>query len=149
MLMVAAVCWVEPPQIFEWGTHIGKSARIFYECATHYRIQADIHSTDLPDEVIHAEHPHSERGRLVRGLPGVLLHQGDGLETSLSLWREAGQRPSPLFFVDGDHRYESVLRELIGITLAVPDATILVHDAFFQSTESRYNVGHTAQSRTS
>jgi hypothetical protein len=45
MLMVAAVCRFEPAEIFEWGTHIGKSARIFYECASHYRIEADIHST--------------------------------------------------------------------------------------------------------
>jgi len=141
MLMAAAVCRLEPRQIFDWGTHIGKSARIFFECTTHYRIETDIHSTDLPDNVIHAEHPHRERGRLVRGLPGIYLHQGDGLETSLALWREAGRRPGPLFFLDGDHRYESVLRELTGIALSVPDAAILVHDAFFQSTESGYNLG--------
>lgn len=141
MLMVAAVCRTEPSQIFEWGTNIGKSARILFECTTHYRIDTAIHSTDLPDDATHAEHPHQERGRLVRGLPGVHLHQGDGLETSLKLWREAGQQPRPLFFADGDHSYESVFRELRGISDSIPDASILVHDAFYQSAESGYNVG--------
>lgn len=141
MLIVAAVCRTDPSQIFEWGTNIGKSARIFYECTTHYRINAAIHSTDLPDAVSHAEHPHGERGRLVRGLPRVHLHQGDGLETSLALWRVAGRQPRPLFLADGDHAHESVLRELMGITAEIPDASILVHDAFYQSSESGYNVG--------
>lgn len=141
MLMVAAVCRLQPPQIFEWGTHIGKSARIFYACATHYGIAAEIHSTDLPDEVSHGEHPHRERGRLVRGLPRVRLHQGDGLDASLALWRAGGRKPRPLFLVDGDHSYQSVLRELTGITRAVPDAAVLLHDTFYQSSESGYNVG--------
>lgn len=141
MLMVAAVCHTEPPQIFEWGTHIGKSARIFYECSTHYRLGAVIHSTDLPDDVSHAEHPHDERGRLVRGLASVHLHQGDGLETSLQVWRDAGRKPRPLFLLDGDHSYESVTRELWGVAQEIPDASILLHDAFYQSTDSGYNVG--------
>lgn len=65
----------------------------------------------------------------------------DGLETSLVLGNDAGHQPRPLFFVDGDHAYESVLRELMGITAEIPDASILVHDAFYQSSESGYNVG--------
>jgi len=141
MLMVAAVCRFEPAAIFEWGTHIGKSARIFYEITSHYGIQADIHSTDLPDEAEHSEHPHADRGRLVRGLSRVHLHQGDGLDTSLRLWRAGGRKPRPLFFVDGDHAHESVLRELTGIANEVPDAVVLLHDAFYQSPDSGYNVG--------
>jgi cephalosporin hydroxylase len=141
MLMVAAVCRFEPAEIFEWGTHIGKSARIFREITAHYGLEADIHSTDLPDDAEHPEHPHAERGRLVRGLPRVHLHQGDGLDTSLDLWRYNGRKPRPLFFLDGDHAYESVLRELTGIADAVPDASVLVHDAFYQSPESGYNIG--------
>ena len=139
--MVAAVCRFEPAEIFEWGTHIGKSARVFYECASYYHIEADIYSTDLPDEVSHPEHPQGERGTLVRGLPLVHLHQGDGLDTSLELWRAGGRKPRPLFFVDGDHAFESVLRELTGIADEVPDAVVLVHDAFYQSPESSYNIG--------
>lgn len=141
MLMVAVVCRFEPPQIFEWGTHIGKSARIFHESTRYYGIATEIHSTDLPDEASHVEHPHRERGRLVRGLGSVHLHLGDGLDTSLALWRDGGRRPGPLFFVDGDHAYESVHHELVGITQSVPDAVILVHDTFYQSQESGYNVG--------
>ena len=98
-------------------------------------------STDLPDDVEHGEHPHGDRGRLVRGLPRVHLHQGDGLDTSLQVWRTGGRKPRPLFFVDGDHAYESVLRELTGITTEVPDAAVLLHDAFYQSPESGYNIG--------
>ena len=141
MLMTGAVCRLEPREIFEWGTHIGKSARVFYEITSHYGIPADIHSTDLPDDVEHSEHPHTERGKLVRGLPHVHLHQGDGLTTSLELWRAGGRQPRPLFFVDGDHSHESVLRELTGIANEVPHAAILVHDAFYQSAEAGYNTG--------
>jgi cephalosporin hydroxylase len=141
MLMTAAVCRFEPSEIFEWGTHIGKSARVFYEITSHYRIDAALHSTDLPDDVEHVEHPHADRGRMVRGLPRVHLHQGDGLDTSLALWRAGGRRPQPLFFLDGDHSRESVFRELTGVTLEIPDAAILVHDAFYQSPASGYNIG--------
>lgn len=141
MLMVAAVCRTEPSEIFEWGTHIGKSARIFSECSTHYRIKAVIHSTDLPDDASHVEHPHGARGKLVRGLPNVHLHQGDGLDTSIGIWRDDGRKPHPLFLLDGDHAYESVLRELSGIVREIPDASILLHDAFYQSADSGYNVG--------
>lgn len=141
MLIVATVCRLRPPQIFEWGTNIGKSTRIFHECVTHFDIASKIHSTDLPDEASHGEHPHGARGKLVRGRPGVYLHQGDGLNTSLDLWRARGREPRPLFLVDGDHEYESVLRELTGITCEVPEAAILLHDAFYQSEESGYNVG--------
>ena len=108
---------------------------------THYAIEADIHSTDLPDDVSHGEHPHGERGRLVHGRVGVHLHQGDGLDTSLEIYRAAGRKPGPLFLLDGDHSYESVLRELTGVTSEVPDAAVLLHDTFYQSKESGYNIG--------
>jgi cephalosporin hydroxylase len=141
MLMVGTVCRLQPGQIFEWGTHIGKSARIFYESVTYFGIPAEIHSIDLPDDVNHAEHPHEGRGRLVRGLSGVHLHQGDGLDVALNLWRSGGRKSRPLFLADGDHSYESVLRELEGITREIPDANVLLHDTFYQSPGSEYNVG--------
>jgi hypothetical protein len=43
--------------------------------------------------------------------------------------------------VDGDHSYESVKRELEGIIKNVPNAKILLHDTFYQSSEAGYNVG--------
>lgn len=141
MLLTAALCRLKPAQIFEWGTHIGKSARIFYECARRFGIQLEIHSIDLPDDASHVEHPGEARGSLVRGCPGVYLHQGDGLEVALSLWKAKGRKAQPLFFVDGDHSYESVVRELDGITREISDANILLHDTFYQSAESSYNVG--------
>lgn len=140
MLMSAAVVRLRPTHLFDWGTHIGASARVFWETARRYDIAAEIHSIDLPDDASHVEHPGGKRGRLVRGKPGVHLHQGDGLDVSLALC--ARLRPErPLFFVDGDHSYESVKRELTGITGHVKSPTILLHDTFWQSAESGYNVG--------
>ena len=149
MLMTAAVCRLRPPMIFEWGTHIGKSARIFYEIALHFGIPVEIHSIDLPDEVTHVEHPGDKRGALVLGIDRVKLHQGDGLTNSLKIWKEGGAPAHPLFFVDGDHSYESVRREIDGILGAIPGASLLLHDTFFQSPDSGYNVGpHQAVAET-
>lgn len=141
MLMTATVCRFEPSLIFEWGTNIGKSARIFYEVSKHFHIPVAIHTCDLPDDIDHVEHPHAARGAMVRGLAGVTLHQGDGLTTSLRLWEQAGHPHRPLFFLDGDHSYASVRREIDGILAVVPDPILLLHDTFLQSSESRYNVG--------
>lgn len=149
MLMASAVCRLRPPMIFEWGTHIGKSARIFYESATHFGIPVEIHSIDLPDEITHVEHPGDKRGALVQGIERVKLHQGDGLTKSLEIWENNGEPSNPLFFVDGDHSYESVRREIDGILDAIPGASLLLHDTFFQSSESGYNIGpHKAISET-
>jgi cephalosporin hydroxylase len=141
MLLAGAVCRQRPSHIFEWGTHIGKSARAFYEITSYYGIPSEIHSVDLPDETEHVEHPSSERGRMVRGLDRVHLHQGDGVDTSLAIWRKAAEPNSVLFFVDGDHAEKSVYRELSAIVGAVAKPAVLLHDAFYQSPESSYNVG--------
>lgn len=142
ILMVAAVCSLRPTHIFEWGTNIGKSARIFHEVCKEFNNDAEIHSVDLPDDAEHIEHPKENRGTLVRGLAGVKLHQGDGLETSLQiLSQHRASEVSPLFFIDGDHTYESVRHELEEIIDRVPTANILLHDTFFQSEDSGYNVG--------
>ena len=140
-LLASAVCYFKPTHIFEWGTHIGKSARIFYETAKYFKIPCEIHTMDLPDDVAHIEHPGSQRGELVRGLENVMLHQSDGLDTSLEIIRKISGECRPLFFVDGDHSYESVKRELAGIITAVPNAAILLHDTFYQSAGSHYNIG--------
>jgi hypothetical protein len=142
LLLTAAVTRVQPTHIFEWGTHIGKSARIFFETTKFFNIDSEIHSIDLPDDVSHVEHPGAKRGKLVRGLKKVTLHTGDGLDTSLRLCGMANRTGFvPLFFVDGDHSYESVKRELHGIMTHVPNAHILVHDTFNQSEGSGYNTG--------
>lgn len=143
-LMVAAVCRLKPTHIFEWGTNIGKSARIFYEISRKFDIKTEIHSIDLPDDLEHQEHPKSDRGRLVRDIPEVKLYQGDGLQKSLEICGNISNTPGafkPLFFIDGDHSYESVKRELMGVMNSIPEANVLLHDTFFQSAESGYNVG--------
>ena len=141
MLMTAAVCRFKPELIFEWGTNIGKSARIFYEIAHSFKIETHIHSIDLPDDVFHSEHPKKERGKMVRGIGQVTLHQADGLERSLQLYKEKQPKGKVLFFVDGDHSYESVKKELSTILRNIPAAVVLLHDTFYQSEQSNYNVG--------
>lgn len=139
-LMTAAVCRLKPRQVFEWGTNIGKSARIFYEIGKQFGIPLEIHSIDLPDDREHTEHPKSLRGRMVRGYAGVTLHQGDGLGKSIELYQRHTDR-STLVFIDGDHSYASVCRELNGVIEAMPNANILLHDTFYQSEASGYNTG--------
>lgn len=141
LLMTAAACRLRPSIVFDWGTHIGVSARIFHECNKAFNLGYDVHSVDLPPDVTHVEHPGQEHGRLVRGLSDVHLHRGNGVKVALDVWRKLGQPRRPLFFVDGDHAYESVLDELNEIFLTIPDASALAHDTLFQSAESNYNVG--------
>jgi cephalosporin hydroxylase len=141
VLMVAAVCRLKPDHIYEWGTHLGKSARVFYETAKHFGLNVDIHSVDLPDTVVHQEHPGHQRGMLVKGLEGVHLHQGDGLSVCLDIHARTAKPHETLVFIDGDHSYNSVKRELAGIMTGMPEAHILLHDTFFQSCQSGYNVG--------
>lgn len=141
--MTSAVCLVQPDLIFDWGTHIGKSARIFYEITIHFKITAEIHSVDLPDNIEHEEHPHETRGSMVKGLSNVKLHQGDGVKKSLAIYRASKGKKNKrvLFFVDGDHSYESVKRELSSIVEAIEHPAVLLHDTFYQSAKSGYNIG--------
>lgn len=141
MLMVGAICRFQPTHVFEWGTNVGASGRVFYESAKHFKIPLEIHSIDLPSEIGHIEHPGNRRGKLVRGKRGVFLHLGDGLETSLAIYRTLPKNCRALFFVDGDHSYESVKRELEAIVTHVAEPKVLLHDTFFQSPDSGYNVG--------
>jgi len=140
MLMVAAVCRVKPTHIFEWGTHLGKSTRIFYETARFFKTKSEIHSIDLPDSVKHQEHLGSQRAKLVKNIKSIKLYQGDGLTVALKLCRQLKPQTS-LFFLDGDHRYQSIKRELTGIAKNISLAHILVHDTFNQSKQSGYNTG--------
>lgn len=144
VLLVSAVCRLKPTHIFEWGTHVGKSARIFYETTKYFKINTRIISIDLPDDEIHIEHPGNQRGLLVKGIKEVELYQGDGLNKSLELYKNiisSNRNISPLFFLDGDHEFQSVKRELEGIINNVKNPSILIHDTFFQSKKSGYNIG--------
>lgn len=141
MLMAGAICRFKPTHVFEWGTNVGASARVFHETSRFFKIPLEIHSIDLPGEIEHVEHPGRRRGKLVKGKAGVSLHLGDGLKTSLAIYRTLPKTSRVLFFVDGDHSYESVKRELEAIVANVADPKVLLHDTFFQSPDSGYNVG--------
>jgi cephalosporin hydroxylase len=141
MLMTAAVCRFKPEMIFEWGTNIGKSARIFYEITEAFNIPSEIHSIDLPDDVFHNEHPQKNRGMLVKGIEKVQLHQADGLKRSFELIKAKAPKGSLLFFVDGDHSYETVKHELDTILKNTVNAVVLLHDTFYQSENAGYNIG--------
>ena len=141
MLMTGALCQLAPNHLFEWGTNLGVSARIFYETSKAFNLQTTIHTIDLPPDVQHVQHPGKQHAHYIRHLPEINIYRGDGLETALRL---AAQQPPDarlMFFVDGDHSYESVRRELLGIIQQCPRAHILLHDTFYQSEASRYNIG--------
>jgi cephalosporin hydroxylase len=140
-LMTATVCRFRPELIFEWGTNIGKSARIFVEIVNAFNIPCHVHSIDLPDDVFHNEHPKNDRGKLVRGMKGVTLHQADGVTRSLEITAQQSPKGKVLFLVDGDHSYDSVYKELTAILDHLPDAVVLLHDTFYQIPESNYNTG--------
>lgn len=141
MLLAGTVCRFKPSVIFDWGTHIGVSARVFRETIVGFKIPCEIHSIDLPDKEEHVEHPKNERGRLVKGLKEVTLHQGDGVSVALELCEEMKPAGNVLFYVDGDHSHASVTRELGTILNKRPEAIVLLHDTFYQSADSNYNVG--------
>ncbi|GAA6212666.1 hypothetical protein NBRC116602_24070 [Hyphomicrobiales bacterium 4NK60-0047b] len=141
MLMSGAVCRFKPSYVFEWGTNLGVSARIFHETASFFKIDTQIHSIDLPDDIDHAEHPKNLRGKFVKGKANVHLHLGDGLQTSLDIYKSIPEGETVLFFVDGDHSYESVKRELSEIVKNVKSPKILLHDTFYQTEKSKYNIG--------
>ena len=141
LLMSSIVVKLKPDYIFEWGTHLGMSARIFHEICKKYEINANIHSIDLPDDIEHVEHPGESRGIKVRGIKNIVLHQGDGLDTSVEIAKKLGDKSKLLFLLDGDHSYDSVTRELNGIYKVFPKASMIIHDTFYQSTDSGYNIG--------
>lgn len=141
LLMCATVAYFKPQIIIEWGTHFGVSARVFYEMTRYLGLRIEIHSVDLPPTAQHVENldDPNRRGRLVKGLD-VQLHLGDGLDVAQSIM-SAHHNTMPLFFLDGDHAYQSVWRELNGVKSITNRGVVLVHDSFYQGPESNYNRG--------
>lgn len=130
--MCEAVEDVRPDAIFEWGTGSGASGRIFCEAAAIVcGRQINLVTVDLPDELspLESQHPRERTGQYLPGgvHAGVSAMRGDGVTTALMVWT---QFPSerPLFFIDGDHSYFAVYREVALIDRMVPNAVMLLHD---------------------
>ncbi|HUJ79569.1 MAG TPA: class I SAM-dependent methyltransferase [Nitrospiria bacterium] len=136
LLMAAAFAYHRPEVVIDIGTHVGKSARIWHELSRELGTKTSIHTIDLCD-ASHPEFPAEQLGRYVRGLP-VTQHVGDGVAVATGLIERA---PSAVYliFCDGDHRRESVAREL-ELATAVRRGCLLVHDTFYQP-GSTYNHG--------
>jgi hypothetical protein len=63
---------------------------------------------------------------MVHGTDVVL--ERDGLDTTLRLWSAMQtSRARPLVFIDGDHSYHSVRRDLQGIIEKIPNERFSVH----------------------
>jgi cephalosporin hydroxylase len=141
-ILVSTLLIYRPTHVCDWGTHVGKATRIFYETVTSFNLKTKIISIDLPESVEHVEHPHENRGRLVLGLPGIKLLLGDGVTTAVNYLKKYNQKNvRPMFLLDGDHAYKSVKRELRIIDQNYKNAAIIIHDTFYQTEESHYNIG--------
>ena len=139
-LMALVVSRVRPTHIYEWGTNIGGSAKIFHVITEALQMDTAIHTWDLPEDVPHGQHPGKEHGKLARGLPRVHFHRDDGLQGALgAMESERNQHPGfrPLFFVDGDHSYASVIREITGLISVQDEFHLLAHDTFVQKPDTK------------
>lgn len=139
-LMVAAVTYFKPTHLFDWGTHIGKAARIFWEARQAFNLNYLQYSIDLPESVDHPEHPHQKRGQLINRIPEINQIEGDGVTEAVRLCTTTSSH-HPFFFLDGDHQYSTVKRELGMLIRDIPNPIILVHDTFMQDKISIYNLG--------
>lgn len=139
-LLTAATIYFKPTHIFDWGTHVGKAARIFWEIKKAFMIPFVQYSIDLPDTVDHPEHPHKLRGKMIKKMPEINQLDGDGVTEALRVYKQLNDS-NPLFFLDGDHEYKTVKRELHQLHKYVKKPVIIVHDTFFQTKKSHYNVG--------
>src|SRR3990167_7247666 len=102
MLMTSVVCRVKPTHIFEWGTHYGKSARIFYETIKFFNLKSIIYTVDLPKDKSHKEHPGRKRALYIRSIPEINQFLGDGLNTSLKIYSKligSNVQVKPLFYL--------------------------------------------------
>jgi predicted O-methyltransferase YrrM len=136
MLMAAAVAFVEPKLIIEWGTHLGKSARLFWETKEALGLDCKIYTIDSM-ETDHPEFPGAARGKHLGGTD-VEQIVGDGAAVAADLLNNTTERV--LVYVDGDHSRETTKRDLALWSKLPPGSGLLAHDVLFQ-TPSSYNIG--------
>ncbi len=137
LLMTAVFAYHSPEIVIDIGTHLGKSARIWHDLSKRMRTPTAIHTIDLLDPS-HPEYPGDRHAEFIRGTP-VKKHVGDGATIAERLIR-ASPASRCLLFLDGDHRQETVRRELELARLLAGGSAILVHDTFYQPS-SGYNHG--------
>jgi hypothetical protein len=123
----------EPDRIFDWGTNVGASARIFYEATK--RTHCVIETIELPRivERLDRDYAGDRTGRWL--VPGIRQHWGDGVTVALTraaIWQPA----RPLFFLDGNHLRENVFREIWAINKFCPHGALLIHDTRQQPGEA-------------
>lgn len=123
-----------PTHVFEWGTNVGASARLFYEAALELGYECEVHTIEIPDELalMDRDHPGQRYGQWIKDIridprSTVHPHRGFGLIESIRLWKEL-QPERALFFLDGNHSYGVVLAELEEICALDPDAVMMIHD---------------------
>lgn len=128
-LMASVTINHHPDVIFDWGTHLGYSARFFYEIEQYFSLGYKVHTIDLEEEKTHEEKlPLGEIGKIFKEL-NINQHFGNGVEKALEIFRLEKYK-KPLFFVDGDHQEKTVLEELRLIFETVPLPLVLVHDSW-------------------
>jgi len=145
-LMALVVDRARPTHIFEWGTNIGGSAKIFHAITEAFGWNTEIHTWDLPEGISHGQHPGKEHGKLAQGLTRVHFHREDGLTGALEkMADESAKNPNlrPLFFVDGDHSYASVVSDIKGLISVLDEFHLLAHDTFVQKPDAK---GHSRES---
>eukprot|EP00802_Teleaulax_amphioxeia_P004375 Tamp_04379.p1 GENE.Tamp_04379~~Tamp_04379.p1 ORF type:complete len:346 (+),score=24.92 Tamp_04379:2179-3216(+) len=129
-LMVSAMVHARPDFVLEWGTNIGVSSRVFVEAAEMLGLATQVHTFDVKTQqktgstgwVANARKCQGNEEReyfkeyKIFGKPCVHMHIGDGLDGAFAVYEaEAWAAARVLWFVDGDHSYEAVARELFSI----------------------------------
>ena len=136
LLMAAAFQYHQPEVVIDIGTHVGKSARIWYELSRRLHTETTIHTVDSCDPN-HPEYPGKSLGVFIRGA-SVKQHIEDGYTCAYDLINK-NSTASFLVFLDSDHTYENVRREL-ELAKRMQRGCLLVHDTFYQP-GSLYNHG--------
>lgn len=117
-----------PTHVFEWGTNVGASARLFHEASLELGYECEVHTVELPLDLAHLDrdHPGHRYGQWIEGT-SIHAHRGYGLITSLTLYAQYTPERA-LFFLDGNHEHAVVLAELEAISETAPSAVMMVHD---------------------
>lgn len=122
--MIETVLKLRPEQIWEWGTNVGASARIFFFICYLGHLECDITTIELPNPKDHVDHPGLRYASEIADLP-VTKILGDGITEALA---RADPTKRLLFFLDGDHTKESVENEITLLCEKFPEAWLLLHD---------------------